>query len=246
MRTLVVVPTYDEAENIEPLLRAVRAEVPEADLLVVDDSSPDGTADIARRLGDELGQVAVLSRPVKDGLGNAYRQAFGQALEQGYEVVVTMDADFSHDPAVLPVLLAGIEEGADLAIGSRYVAGGSTPNWPQHRRMLSRYGNRYAGWVLGLKMRDATSGLRAYRASLLRQIRFDTSEANGYTFMTELAYRVSSAGATVVEVPITFTDRVRGTSKMSSSIIVESMGRITWWGIARRVRRLRPGHPAVA
>ena len=234
-----MVPTYQEADNVGVLVRAIRTAAPAADVLVVDDASPDGTAEVADALGVELGQVSVLRRPVKDGLGNAYRQAFAQALADGYEVVVTLDADFSHDPAVIPQLLAEIESGADVAVGSRYVPGGATPNWPRHRRLLSAYGNRYSGWVLGLSLRDATSGFRAYRSDLLRAIDFGSSKANGYAFMTELAARISDQHAAVAEVPITFTDRVRGTSKMSSAIIVESMARITWWGITHRVQGLR-------
>lgn len=245
MKTVVVVPTYDEAENVVVILEAIRAAAPDADVLVVDDGSPDGTAALAVATGDRLGQIDVLERPVKDGLGNAYRQAFARALAAGYEVIVTMDADYSHDPAVIPALVAAVEAGADVAVGSRYVPGGATPNWPYYRRALSRYGNLYSGWVLGLRMRDATSGFRAYRAGLLVAVEYQTSNANGYAFMTELGYRISAAGATVVEVPITFTDRVRGTSKMSSYIIVESMARVTWWGAALRVRRWRTRRRAV-
>jgi dolichol-phosphate mannosyltransferase len=236
---MVVVPTYEEAANIVDFLGRVRAEAPDSDVMVVDDASPDGTADLAEKAGAELGQVEVFRRPVKDGLGNAYRQAFAKALDAGYEILVTIDADGQHDPAVIPELVKCIEDGADVAVGSRYVPGGSTPNWPKHRQALSRYGNRYAGWVLGLRMRDATSGLRAYRADLLREIHYDTSTANGYAFMTELAYRISTARATVAEVPITFTDRQRGTSKMSATIIVESMSRVTWWGLTVRLKRWR-------
>ena len=239
MRTVVVVPTYDEAENIVLLLEAVRSAAPDVDVMVVDDNSPDGTGDLAQKAGEELGRISVLRRESKTGLGNAYRHAFRVALEEGYEIVVTMDADFSHDPAVIPELVAAIEGGADVAIGSRYVPGGATPNWPVYRQALSRYGNLYAGWLLGLRMRDATAGFRAYRADLLRDIRYDTSKANGYTFMTELAYRMSLVRAQVVEVPITFADRVRGTSKMSAFIIGEAMGRVTWWGLKLRANRAR-------
>jgi glycosyltransferase involved in cell wall biosynthesis len=237
MRAVVVVPTYDEAENIGGLLTAIRASAPDADVLVVDDNSPDGTGDLAEKAAVELGAIEVLRRPVKDGLGNAYREAFGRAIEGGYEVIVTLDADFSHDPTVIPVLVGLVEQGADLAVGSRYVPGGATPNWPRYRLVLSRYGNRYAGWMLGLRLRDATSGFRAYRAELLHDIRFDTTHSNGYAFMTELAYRASAYRADVREHPITFTDRTRGTSKMSALVIVESMLRVTWWGGKLRLRR---------
>ncbi len=239
MRVAVLVPTYDEVDNVEPMVRAIRAAVPEAAIVVIDDASPDGTADVAERVGAELGRVDVLRRAGKDGLGNAYRAGFAHALDQGAEILVTIDADFSHDPGAVPDLLAEIDAGQDLVAGSRYVPGGSTPNWPVHRRALSRYGNRYTCWVLGLPVRDATSGFRAYRASVLRAIDYGTTRANGYAFMTELAFRVAAAGGRIAEIPIEFRDRERGTSKMSARIIVESMGRVTWWGGREGLRRLR-------
>jgi dolichol-phosphate mannosyltransferase len=237
MRAVVIVPTYDEVENIGELLTAIRSSAPDADVLVVDDSSPDGTAEVAEKVAAEVGRIEVLRRAVKDGLGNAYRAAFARVLAEGYEVIVTLDADFSHDPAVIPVLLDLVEGGTDLAVGSRYVPGGATPNWPAYRLALSRYGNRYAGWMLGLRLRDATSGFRAYRAELLSDIRYETTESNGYAFMTELAYRSSAYRADVREHPITFHDRTRGTSKMSAFVIVESMLRVTWWGVKLRLRQ---------
>jgi dolichol-phosphate mannosyltransferase len=237
MRTAVLVPTYQERANIEDLLRAIRAKAPEVDVLVIDDASPDRTADLAEEVGAELGQVEVLRRAGKDGLGNAYRAGFAHALAQGYEVLVTFDADFSHEPDAIPVLLRKLDEGCDLVIGSRYVPGGSTPNWPAHRRALSRYGNRYTGWVLGLDVRDITSGFRAYRADTLLAIEYATTRASGYAFMTELAVRIHARGATIGEVPIEFRDRERGTSKMSGRIIAESMVRVTWWGIRGRLLR---------
>jgi dolichol-phosphate mannosyltransferase len=237
MRAVVVVPTYDEAENIGDLLAAIRASTPDADVLVVDDSSPDGTAEVAEKAAAELGRIEVLRRPTKDGLGNAYRDAFAKVLAAGYEVIVTLDADFSHEPEVIPVLLGLVDDGADLAVGSRYVPGGATPNWPAYRLALSRYGNRYAGWMLGLRIRDATSGFRVYRAELLADIRYETTQSNGYAFMTELAYRASAYRADVREHPITFNDRERGASKMSAFVIAESMLRVTWWGTQLRVRQ---------
>jgi dolichol-phosphate mannosyltransferase len=239
MRAVALVPTYQEADNIGELLRAIRRDAPKVDVLVIDDASPDGTADVAERIGSELGQVDVLRRTVKDGLGNAYRAGFGHVMALGYDAIVTLDADLSHDPAVIPVLLRELEGGADLAIGSRYVPGGSTPNWPAHRRGLSRYGNRYTGWVLGLSVRDITSGYRAYRTSTLVAIEYATTKASGYAFMTELAARFGARGARIVEIPIEFRDRVRGTSKMSSRIIAESMVRVTWWGVRGRIGRRR-------
>jgi dolichol-phosphate mannosyltransferase len=247
VRTLVVVPTYDEAPNIEAFLRRVREVVPAADVLVVDDNSPDGTADLAEAVGADVGQVKVLRRPGKDGLGNAYRAGIAFGLDEGYEALIQMDADFSHDPAVIPDLLRALETGAEVALGSRYVPGGSIPHWPAYRRALSRYGNRYAVAVLGLDVRDATAGYRAYRADLLRRIRYDTTRANGYGFHLEMSFRIAQVGARADEVPIVFTDRVRGTSKMSVRIMAESMALVTWWGARGRLRsflgRRRPSPP---
>lgn len=240
MRAVVVAPTYNEAENIQAFVAAVRAAVPSADLLVVDDNSPDGTGALAEQAAAEHGQVKVLHRPGKQGLGSAYRNGFQVALDEGYEVIVSMDVDFSHDPTVIPSLLAAIEGGADAVIGSRYVPGGATADWPVHRRLLSRWGNRYTGLVLGLGVRDATSGFRAYRASALRDIEPSSTSAEGYAFLTELVRRLVVHGHPVAEVPIVFRDRERGTSKMSSRIIVESMLLVTRWGVADVVKRRRP------
>jgi dolichol-phosphate mannosyltransferase len=240
VRTLVITPTYQEAENIEQFLRLARAAAPDADILVVDDTSPDGTGAIAERVGGELGRVSVLHRPKKEGLGEAYREAFSLALDQGYDRLVQIDADLSHDPAVIPELLAAVENGADVAIGSRYVAGGQIPHWPWFRRALSRYGNRYAGFVLGIKMRDATSGYRAYRADTMRSIDLGSTRAKGYGFQIETAYRVHRTGGRVHELPIVFTDRVRGYSKMTWGIFAEELLLVTWWGIRDRVFRRRP------
>jgi len=248
MRTLVVIPTYLEAENVADVLRRVRAAAPRVDVLVVDDNSADGTADLARAAGEELGQVDVLVRPDKGGLGVAYRAGFERGFERGYDVLVQMDADLSHDPAKLPELLAEIEKGADVAIGSRYVPGGSTPHWPRQRRMLSRVGNFYASKMLGLNVHDATAGFRAYRASLLQRLEADATRATGYGFQVELNYRAHRLGATIVEVPITFNDRVRGVSKMSWHIIGEAMSLVTWWGLRDRIADRLPGRgvtPAV-
>jgi dolichol-phosphate mannosyltransferase len=235
MKTLVVIPTYIEADNVADILRRVRAAAPTVDLLIVDDNSPDGTADLARAAGEELGQVDVLVRPGKGGLGVAYRAGFEYGFERGYEVLVQMDADFSHPPEKLPELLAHIEEGADVAIGSRYVPGGSTPAWPFQRRLLSRIGNTYASKMLGLRVNDATAGFRAYRATLLQELEAASTRATGYGFQVELNYRAHRLGANIVEVPITFTDRTRGVSKMSWHIIGEAMSLVTWWGIRDRL-----------
>jgi dolichol-phosphate mannosyltransferase len=232
-----VLPTYNEALNIAEVLGKVRASVPAAEILVVDDGSPDGTAELAEALGNELKQVGVLRRPGKAGLGSAYRAGFRAGLERGFDVMVEMDADLSHDPAALPSLLAAIDEGADLVIGSRYVPGGSIPNWRLHRRLLSRWGNRYAAAVLRLGVRDSTAGYRAYRATVLTTIDLDGVRADGYGFQIEMTYAVSRAGGKIVEVPISFSDRRRGTSKMSGRIVVEAMVLVTWWGIRDRVLR---------
>ena len=242
-RTIVVVPTYDERENVGPLLTAVRAALPDADVLVVDDNSPDGTADAVEAAAAELGQVKLLRRPGKHGLGSAYRTGFAQALDEGYDAVVSMDVDLSHDPAVLPELLRLLDAGADAVIGSRYVPGGDTVDWPLHRRLLSRWGNRYTSLVLGLQVRDCTSGYRAYRADALRAIEPGTTAAEGYAFLTELVRRLVNQGFRVMETPIVFRDRRYGTSKMSGRIVVESMLLVTRWGARRSPRRADPPPP---
>jgi dolichol-phosphate mannosyltransferase len=245
VRTLAITPTYLEAENIEEFLRRARAAAPSVDILVVDDNSPDGTADIAEKTAAELGNIDVLRRPAKTGLGSAYRAGFAIGLEKGYDALVQIDADLSHDPAVLPDLLRELESGADLAIGSRYVPGGEIPHWPWYRRALSRYGNRYGSFVLGTGVKDATSGYRAYRADTLKAIDYSTTRAKGYGFQIETAYRVHMWDGRIVEVPIVFTDRERGHSKMTWFIFLEELLLVTWWGIRDRIRRLwrrrRPG-----
>lgn len=237
MRALVVTPTYEEAENIEEFLQRVRAAVPEADVLVVDDDSPDATADLAEKVGAELGRIEVLRRPRKTGLGEAYRAGFSVGLARHYDVLVQMDADLSHDPASLPDLLAEVERGAAVAIGSRYVPGGSVPHWPWYRRALSKWGNRYTTLVLGLPVRDATSGFRAYRAGVLVDVDYGNTRSKGYGFQIELAYRVWRWGGRIAQVPIVFTDRVRGHSKMTLAVAVEELVLVTWWGLRDRVLR---------
>jgi dolichol-phosphate mannosyltransferase len=239
VRTLVVIPTYEEAANITEVLSRVRAAVPSADVLVVDDNSPDGTAGLARAAATELGQIDVLVRPKKDGLGNAYRAGFRLGFDRGYQRLVQMDADLSHDPAALPTLLARLDDGAAAVIGSRYVPGGSIPHWPWHRRALSKWGNRYTNFALRTEIRDATSGYRAYDARTLEAIDIFGTRAKGYGFQIEAAYRVARHGGRLEEVPISFTDRVRGLSKMSLSVMLEELGLVTWWGIRDRVRDLR-------
>ena len=240
MRAAIVIPTYEEARNIAVLLPRVRAAAPDADVLVVDDASPDGTADLAERVGKELGGVTVMRRTTPRGFGTAVRAGFAWALDRGYDVVVGMDADLSHDPAALPALLQAVEDGADLAVGSRYVAGGVIPQWTAHRRALSRWGNSYATTLLRLPLSDATSGYRAYRASALRAIDLDRVRANGYGFLVEMVYRVARNGGRVAEVPIVFVDRERDGSKMSGRIVVEAVTLVTLWAGRDLLRRLVP------
>ena len=239
MRTLIVLPTFNEADNIVEVLQKLRAVVPEASVLVVDDASPDGTADLVEEVAEQIGDVSVMRRPAKSGLGSAYRDGFRRGLSVGYDVMVEMDSDLSHDPAALPLLLTAVADGAALALGSRYIPGGSIPDWSWHRRALSRWGNRYAAAVLGIDVKDATSGYRAYRAEALTNIDFHTVQADGYGFQVEMAYRVLASGGRIVEVPISFTDRVRGESKMSSRIVVEALVLVTWWAIRDRILRIR-------
>jgi dolichol-phosphate mannosyltransferase len=244
VHAVIVLPTYNERDNIEPFLRAVR-EVSDVDVLVVDDNSPDGTADLVRELGSELGGIEVLQRETKAGLGSAYRAGFDKVLGAGgdcaYDVVVTMDADLSHDPVILPRMLALIDDGADTVIGSRYVRGGGTTDWPIRRQLLSKWGNGYTRRLLRLTPHDCTSGYRAYRASALAAIDPHDTSAEGYAFLTELVRRLTRHGYRIVETPIVFRDRTSGKSKMSGRIIAESMLLVTKWGLSDRLRlRRRP------
>ncbi len=239
MNALVVLPTFNESENIERVLPRIRAAVPDATVLVVDDGSPDGTADIAERVGKELGNIEVLRRHEKSGLGSAYRAGFRWGLERGYDALVEMDADLSHEPEALPSLLAPLSAGHEAVIGSRYVHGGVIPDWTWHRRLLSRGGNIYASTLLRLDVSDSTAGFRAYAASLLERIELDTVRAEGYGFQVEMTYRARQAGASIVEVPIRFVDRVEGTSKMSLFIVAEALGLVTLWGVRRLFRGSR-------
>jgi dolichol-phosphate mannosyltransferase len=237
MRALVVLPTYNEAANIACVLRRIRAAAGPVDVLVVDDCSPDGTADMAEAVGAELGRIEVLRRPGKSGLGSAYREGFRLGLGRGYETLVEMDADLSHDPATLPVLLGAVESGADLAIGTRYMPGGRIPDWPWHRRAISRMGNLYARLLLRISVRDATSGFRAYHRRALERIDLAGVRADGYGFQVEMAYLVEKGGGQVTEVPIEFRDRTLGKSKMSSRIVAEALVLVTWWGLRDRFLR---------
>ena len=234
MRTALVVPTYQEAGNIERFLKEVRSVLPDMTVIVCDDNSPDGTGRIADRMAEDLGQIDVVHRPGKEGLGAAYRHGLTYALDEGYDIIMQMDVDFSHDPAVLPLLHQAVVDGADVAVGSRYVAGGSTPDWPLRRRMLSRYGNEYSRFMLQLSFNDTTAGFRAYAAPILRSIRVGTTRTNGYGFMIETGYRLTVAGAKVVEIPIAFHDRTEGESKMAVRTMAETMVSVTWWGLCIR------------
>lgn len=239
MRALVVVPTFEEAVNVPTLLRRIREVVPGIDVLVVDDGGSDGTAEVAESIGSEVGGVTVLRRAVRDGLGGAYRDGFAWGRQRGYDILVSMDADLSHDPAALPSLLAAATHGADIVIGSRYVPGGDIPDWPRYRRALSRYGNRYATALLRLPVRDATSGYRAYRADVLGEIYRVPLQTNGYGALIEMAQRAARSGYQFAEVAITFRDRARGHSKMSWRIALESLYRVTRIGLAQRWGRRR-------
>lgn len=240
----MVLPTYNEAENIPTTLERVRAALPDASVLVVDDNSPDGTAELAEKMGERLGGIEVLRRPGKSGLGSAYRDGFRWGLERGFDACIEMDSDGSHDPSVLPRLVACLDDGSDVVIGSRYVPGGSTPGWSALRQLISRGGNLYADWMLGLGVKDSTAGFRAYRASVLEAIGLDSVRADSYGFQVEMTYRALQAGVKISETPIRFVDRELGTSKMSTHTVVEAFQLVTLWGlkrlagaVSRRVRR---------
>ena len=240
MKALVVLPTYNEAATIADVLRRVRSAAPEVDVLVVDDGSPDGTADLADALNAEVGHVEVMRRPVKSGLGSAYRTGFRWGLNAGYDVLMEMDADLSHDPAAIPDLLKAVEGGADIVIGTRYMPGGSIPDWPWHRRAISRAGSFYARKMLGITARDATSGFRAYHRRALEPLDHVWIRADGYAFQVEMTFRIERLGFQLVEVPITFRDRTLGKSKMSGMIVAEALFWVTAWGISDRLSGRRP------
>ncbi|HZJ27336.1 MAG TPA: polyprenol monophosphomannose synthase [Acidimicrobiia bacterium] len=246
MRTLVVLPTYNEAENIDTVLRRVRHVVPDADILVVDDGSPDGTADLAEKVAAQTGRIEVLRRAAKSGLGSAYRAGFRIGLARGYDALVEMDSDLSHDPDALPDLLAAAASGADLVIGSRYVAGGRIPNWPWYRLAISRGGNRFARSMLGLEVQDSTAGFRVYSRDALSAIALDTVKAEGYGFQVEMTYRVHQCRLEIREIPIEFRDREFGTSKMSWRIVFEALVLVTWWAVRDRLGSSRGNRPAVS
>ena len=241
-RVLVCIPTYNEADNVGPIVARVRAAVPEAHVLIADDASPDGTGALADGLAAADDHVHVLHRPGKAGLGAAYVAAFAWAREHGYDVAVEMDADGSHQPEELPRLLAALRT-ADVVLGSRWIAGGEVRNWPTSRRLLSQGGNTYTRVALGLPLRDATGGYRAYRMSVLDALPLGGVASQGYCFQVDLAWQAWRAGFRVVEVPITFVERVRGQSKMSRAIVAEALWRVTWWAVRSGRARPRGTHP---
>ncbi len=228
-RVLVIVPTYNERENLPVIIRRLREALPDADLLVADDNSPDGTGEIADELAERDDHVHVMHRPGKQGLGAAYIAGFRWGLERGYDILCEIDADGSHQPEELPKLIDAVARGADLAIGSRWVPGGKVVNWPFRRELLSRGANIYVRLMLGIPVRDATAGFRAYRAATLRKIGLDDVESQGYCFQVDLTLRTVRNGLRVTEVPIRFVERTVGASKMSGNIMKEALWRITVW-----------------
>jgi dolichol-phosphate mannosyltransferase len=237
-RLLVVMPTYNEAATVRKVVERVRAAVPTAEVLIVDDSSPDGTGEIADSLAQLDSHVHTLHRARKEGLGKAYVAGFRWGLERDFDTLVEMDADGSHQPEELPNLLAALRD-ADVVLGSRYVAGGRVVDWPWRRELLSRGGNTYSRIALGVPLRDTTGGYRAYRASALRRLELATVASAGYCFQVDLAWRAVRSGLRVAEVPITFVERTEGASKMSGAIVREALWQVTRWGIAYRVGQLR-------
>ncbi|MDQ1555482.1 MAG: dolichol-phosphate mannosyltransferase [Actinomycetota bacterium] len=234
---LIVVPTFNEIESLESIIRRIRVAAPAADILVVDDSSPDGTGQLADALAASDPRVSVLHRTTKDGLGRAYLAGFAIALAKGYDYVVEIDADGSHDPAELPAMLGIARGGADLVIGSRRVPGGSVHNWSWMRQAISKVGNWYARTVLRSRIHDLTAGYRVYRTSALRDLALTNVASQGYCFQVELAWLLELSGHTIKEHPIAFEERATGRSKMGSGIVVEALMRITWWGLTRGTRR---------
>ena len=237
-RILVIVPTFNERTTLRPIVERIRSSVPEADILVADDNSPDGTGAIADELAAADDQVHVMHRLGKEGLGAAYLAGFGWALQSHYDVVVEMDADGSHQPEQLPRLLQALRS-ADLVLGSRWVSGGDTENWPTSRKLISKGGSAYTRLMLGVPIHDATGGYRAFRADTLRKLDLHEVASQGYCFQIDLAWRALRRGMTVTEVPITFVERTSGTSKMNRKIVVEALWRVTAWGIDDKITRVR-------
>ena len=237
-RIVVIIPTFNERESLAAIVGRVRSSVPEVEILIIDDNSPDGTGAIADELASAEPKVQVMHRLGKEGLGAAYLAGFSWALQNSFDVVVEMDADGSHQPEQLPRLLAALR-GADLVLGSRWIAGGGTENWSKGREILSRGGNFYTRTMLGVPLHDATGGYRAFRADTLRKLDLHDVASQGYCFQVDLAWRAVQRGLVVTEVPITFVERAAGTSKMSQRIVVEALWRVTVWGFDDRVTRIR-------
>lgn len=243
---LVVIPTYEERDNLEPVLSRLHAAVPTADVLIVDDASPDGTGELADALAAADPRISVLHRAGKAGLGAAYLAGFAVALRGDYQVVVEMDADGSHPPEDLPALLAALDDDADVVIGSRYVPGGVVRNWPMHRELISRGGNLYSRIALGVPIKDITAGYRAFRRQVLEELDLDEVSSQGYCFQIDMAWRAVQDGFRVREVPITFTERECGRSKMSGAIVAEAFWRVMCWGTSRMLRRSHGRDDAVS
>ena len=242
MKALVVMPTYNEAESVIGVVDRVLAADPRVDVLIVDDGSPDGTARLVTERAAGEPRVRLLERPAKQGLGAAYRAGFAWGLQRGYEALVEMDADLSHPPERLPALLDGLAE-ADLVIGSRYVPGGRTVNWSRLREAISRVGNAYVRLALGVPVHDCTAGYRAYRRQVLEALPVSAVQSNGYCFQVEMVHRTWQEGFRVVEVPIAFTERATGVSKMSKQIVAEALWRVTVWALTGGRHRARRHHP---
>jgi glycosyltransferase involved in cell wall biosynthesis len=242
MKALVVMPTYNEAESVVGVIDQVLAADPRVDVLIVDDGSPDGTARLVAERAAGEPRVRLLERSAKRGLGAAYRAGFAWGLQRGYEALVEMDADLSHPPERLPALLDGLA-GADLVIGSRYVPGGRTVNWSRLREAISRGGNAYVRLALGVPVHDCTAGYRAYRRQVLEALPVSAVQSNGYCFQVEMAHRTWQEGFQVVEVPIAFTERATGVSKMSKQIVAEALWRVGVWALTGGRRRARRHHP---
>ncbi|MEW1859424.1 polyprenol monophosphomannose synthase [Streptomyces sp. NBC_00669] len=236
-RVLVIIPTYNEAENVRPIVKRVRASVPEADILIADDNSPDGTGKLADELAADDPQVHVMHRKGKEGLGAAYLAGFQWGIDHDYGVLVEMDADGSHQPEELPRLLTALKS-ADLVLGSRWIPGGRVVNWPKHREYLSRGGSTYSRMMLDVPLRDVTGGYRAFRRQTLESLGMGDIASAGYCFQVDLAWRAVKAGFHVVEVPITFVERERGDSKMSRNIVAEALWRVTAWGVGARASKI--------
>lgn len=238
MRVLTIIPTYNEIESLPKTLQRLRTAVPDSDVLIADDNSPDGTGAYADEQAARDPQVHVLHRKGKEGLGAAYIAGFRWGLENGYDILVEMDADGSHKPEQLPLLLEASKAGADLVIGSRWVPGGSVVNWPLHRKLLSRAGSTYSRLMLGIRVRDITAGYRAFRRTTLERLDLAAVESVGYGFQVDMTFRVARLGMSIQEVPITFVEREFGASKMSGNIVFEAMANVTKWGLSARWQKL--------